>query len=222
MSDMPQRTARIACLVALALGLGACTSHGSKPDGGTSGGGSPAALTTFDGDGFSIGVPSAWSGCSIPAGGTEVPATDQFRPSTAAFAPIVDISNEEKTRTYAHATTFHELVLQITPHFKEVSKTSVKVPGATQAQRIEYTQESPYPTANGDFPKVHGISVVAEASDGVIYSMVVSASATDWAAMQATLVAVADSLRLGSAGGASSLPLCAGVTTPTASASATP
>ena len=216
------RSAALAVLAALLVAGAGCTSHGSSggPTSGVSG--SSAPLAPFAGNGYSVGVPSSWSGCSIPAGGAEVPATDQFRPSSEAFAPILDVSDEVKTRTYAHAISFHELVLEVTPHFKEISKGSVDVSGATQAQRIEYTQESPYPTANGDFPKVHGISLVAEAKDGSIYSLVISAAQPDWNKLAPTLVAMADSFRLGTGSPSRVLPTCSGVATPAPSGLSSP
>ena len=153
-------------------------------------------------------------GCSIPIQGTQTPATEQFRASNQGFAPIIEISNEEKTRTFDHAEAFHELILQVTPHFKELSKTSVTVPGASHAQRIEYTQESPVPTATGDFPMVHGVSLVAQAPDGSVFSLIVSAEQGDWDRLADTLLAVADSLHLGANATPDKLPVCSGIVPP--------
>ena len=214
--------ARILGLAIAGAVLASCTSSGSStagpgPTSVATGPSSSVSLPTFRGATYSIGLPDGWTGCSVPFGGPQVPATEQFRASDKPFAAIINVSNEAKTRTFDHATAYHELVLELAPHFKELSKSSATVPGATKAERIEYTQESPYPTTGGDFPKVHGVSVVAEAPDGSVFSLVVSAGQDDWDKTAGTLLAVAGSLRLGANAAPDKLPVCAGVVTPSPS-----
>jgi hypothetical protein len=196
-----------ATLVLLAVVAAAC----GASDGGPS-------LTTFEGDGFSVGYPVGWQSCRMPVPETDAVAA-QFSGTAGGedVSPILQVSNEGAERPFDHAVRYHTLLLELTPGYKELGNDPVEVQGAEQALRIEFTQRPPFPDPSGRLVELHGLNVLAEAADGNVVSLILSSSESQFDAMGPTFDAIVESLEVKPAGGASSLdrlPDCADTQAP--------
>jgi hypothetical protein len=203
--------------VAVAALLGACSGRGV-----------PSDFAVYRGQGYSVGYPSAWKGChgTLSFVGTNEPAVEFSGPAgkRQIIPPFIQVADEGVKRTFDHALKFHRLLLQVNPGYKKLSENDVKVSGAKRAVQIEFRQLYPEPTPQGQ-PDLHGINLLAEAPDGSVVSMLLSATATDFGRLQKTFDDVVRSLAVGSdvateSSTAQNLPDCSATGTPSPSPSA--
>ena len=189
--------------------------------------GLPSNFATYRGEGFSIGYPRAWNGChgQLPFAGTEEPAAEFSGPAGKGqiVPPVVQVADEGTKRTFQHALNFHKLLLQVNPGYKELGEDGVKVPGAKTAVPVEFQGAYPDPVAQGQ-PEIHGMNLVAEAPNGSVVSLLISATTADFERLKETFDDVLRSLALGSEvdqSGSANLPDCSTRTqTPSPSPSA--
>lgn len=204
-------------LVAFAALLGACSRHGL-----------PSDFAVYRGQGFSVGYPSAWKGCqgTLSFAGTDEPAAEFSGPTgrRQVIPPVIQVTNEGTKRTFDHALKFHRLLLQVNPGYRQLGEEDLKVSGAKQAVRIEFRQMYPIPATQGR-PEIKGLNVLAEAPDGSVVSVLISATATDFDRLEKTFDDVTRSLALGKevatpSPASRTLPDCSQPLTPTPSPSA--
>jgi hypothetical protein len=207
----------LGCAVALAALLGACSGREV-----------PSDFAVYRGQGFSVGYPRVWNGChgTLSFVGTNEPAVEFSGPAGKGqiIPPFIQVANEGVKRTFDHALQFHQLLLQVNPGYKKLSENDMKVSGAKRAVQIEFRQLYPEPTPRGQ-PDLHGINLLAEAPDGSLVSMLLSATATDFGRLQKTFDDVVRSLAVGSqvatkSSTAQNLPDCSATGTPSPSPSA--
>jgi hypothetical protein len=207
----------LGCAVAVAALLGACSGHGV-----------PSDFAIYRGQGFSVGYPGTWKGChgTLSFVGTNEPAVEFSGPAGKGqiIPPFIQVADEGMKRTFDHALTFHRLLLQVNPGYKKLSENDVKISGAKRAVQIEFRQLYPTPTPQGQ-PDLHGINLLAEAPNGSVVSMLLSATAMDFGRLQKTFDDVVRSLGVGTevaavSSRARNLPDCSATGTPSPSPSA--
>jgi len=184
-----RRLARVVGLASMAALLTACSR------------GLPSDFAVYRGEGFSIGYPRGWEGCEgqLTFDGNPGSAAE-FRGPTArneVFPPLIQVTDEGTKRTFDHALKFHRLLLQVRQGYKQLAEDDLGVVGAKKAVRIEFEHEFPLPAPPGQ-PRLHGMTVLAEAPDGSVVSVLVIATAPRFERLKETFDDVLESLAVGS------------------------
>jgi hypothetical protein len=179
----------LGCLMMAAALLVACSSEGL-----------PTGFAVYRGEGFSIGYPGAWEGCrGAPSlGGTEAPAVEFRGPGGAdeAGPPVIQVVNEGTQRPFPHALNFHRLLLQVTPGYRVLGEDDADVSGAERAVRVEFRQLNAVPGQQGG-PEIRGVNLLAEAPDGSVVNVLITAASTDFDQLQGTIDDVLRSVAVG-------------------------
>jgi hypothetical protein len=209
----------LGCLVMAAAVLCACSSEEL-----------PTGFAVYRGEGFSIGYPSEWEGCrGAPSlGGTDAPAVEFIGPAGTdeAGPPVIQVVNEGTQRPFRHALNFHRLLLQVSAGYRQLGEDDADVPGAERAVRIEFRRMNALRGQQGG-PEIRGVNLFAEAPDGSVVNVLITAASTDFDQLQGTIddvlrsVAVGDEVATPSPS-ARDLPECSAVGTPSPSPTASP